>query len=395
MMNRNIKLGLAVVMLLVAVFSTFAVALSAGALNLGSTAANPTQKVKVETTGAIVGQRADATVVATSTAAAQQSQAPLPVLDARGAVKVAGPAVVTIVNTQATQSGRFRGGTLVASGSGVIIDRQGYIITNNHVVEGEQSLEVIFADGSKTTAQLVGTDSFADLAVLKVSVPVPAVAEFADSGALEPGQPVVAIGSPLGDYPNTVTVGVVSGLHRSIADSGSPALQDLVQTDAAINHGNSGGALVDLNGRIIGINVAVIRETGTSGDVAEGIGFAIPSNTARDVSNQIISKGSVSRPYIGISYQLITPQVATANNLARQNGLYVSSVEAGSPADKAGIKANSIITRFDGTEITSETSLPSLLMAHKVGDSVKLGVLAPGATNETEVTVVLGQRPGN
>jgi serine protease Do len=324
--------------------------------------------------------------------AAPQQQAG--VLDARSAVRVTGPAVVTVVNTlEAGGSARNRGFEPTARGSGVIIDRRGYIVTNYHVIEGQRSLEVIFSDGNKAPATLVGTDDLSDLAVIKVDVSVPAVAQFGDSEKLEIGQPVVAIGSALGDFRNTVTAGIISGLNRDLDALAEPGLRDLIQTDAAINHGNSGGPLIDLAGNVIGINVAVVRDAGMTGDVAEGLGFAIPSNTAKEVTSQLIKDGAVERPYVGISYQIITPRIAAYYDLPRDSGIYVSEVRAGSPADKAGIKPDSIITKFDGIELTEETSLLELLLKHKVGDSVKLMVLPEGETTEQEFTVVLGTRP--
>jgi 2-alkenal reductase len=322
-----------------------------------------------------------------------QSQPGQSVVDARTAVRRTGPAVVTVVNQLAGGSRSGPLGSPTASGSGVIVDASGYIVTNNHVVEGQQSLDVIFSDGKRVSAKLVGTDAFSDLAVVKVDTTVPAVAEFADSDTLEPGQPVVAIGSALGDFRNTVTAGVISALHRDLEDPTSPALRNLIQTDAAINHGNSGGPLLDIEGRIVGINVAVVRGAGLGSDVAEGLGFAIPSNTARSIVDQIKSKGAVERPYIGITFQPISPQIAAYYKLAREQGILVSEVVAGGPADKAGIKANTIITKFDGVELTSTTSLLEVLMKHKVGDSVKLTILAPGATDESEVTITLAARP--
>jgi len=204
---------------------------------------------------------------------------------------------------------------------------------------------------------------------------------------------VVAIGSALGDFRNTVTAGVVSALHRDLVGDGGTSMHDLIQTDAAINHGNSGGPLIDMDGRVVGINTAVVR-AGGSGDVAEGLGFAIPSNTVQTVTAQLVSKGSIARPYLGIAYLPITPQVAAYYNLPRQKGIIVTDVVDGSPASKAGIVANSIVTAFDGTELSNDNSLVVLLMKHKVGDSVKLHVVAPYGKSEQDVTVVLGARPG-
>jgi 2-alkenal reductase len=315
------------------------------------------------------------------------------VLDARIAARRTGSAVVTVVNYLDTnsQQGAF-GAIPQASGSGVIVDARGYIVTNNHVVANQRSLEVVFSDGKKATATLVGTDPFSDLAVLKVDAEVPAVASWGDSDTLEPGQPVVAIGSALGDYQNSVTAGVVSQVHRDIKDADSTALRDLIQTDAAINHGNSGGPLLDIEGNVIGINVAVVRNTGV-GDVAEGLGFAIPSNTARAVVDQIINNGTVSRPFIGITYQMINERLAGAENLARDHGILVSEVSPGTPADKAGITPGSIITKFEGVELNEDNTLMELLMERKVGDTVTLTVLEPGATDEKDVQITLAARP--
>jgi 2-alkenal reductase len=303
--------------------------------------------------------------------------------------------VVTIINSLDSGGQRnLPGISPSASGSGVVVDRRGYIVTNQHVIEGQGSLEVIFSDGTKAAAKLVGQDAFSDLAVVKVDVPVPAVAQFADSDALEPGQPVVAIGSALGDFRNTVTVGVISALHRDLDGPDSAALRNLIQTDAAINHGNSGGPLLQLDGRVIGINVAVVRGSLT-GSTAEGLGFAIPSNTAKQVVDQLINKGQVERPYIGISFQVLTPQIAALYDISRDKGVLVNEVVAGSPADKAGLRENTIITRFDGVELDQDHALLEILMKHKVGDTVLMSILLPGETTEREVTITLATRPSD
>lgn len=204
----------------------------------------------------------------------------------------AGPAVVTILNTlqpRSRRSGRGfgpGGGANLAEGSGIIIDRQGHIVTNAHVVDGAQRLDVIFADGTEVSAKLVGADSSSDVAVLQVSGDVPGVLSFGDSNALQLGETVVAIGSPLGNYRGSVTAGVVSGLNRTVDGTGESGL---IQTDAAINHGNSGGPLLNLAGQVIGINTLVVQNT-DSGDLAEGLGFAIPSNTVSAVVSRLISQ---------------------------------------------------------------------------------------------------------
>jgi S1-C subfamily serine protease len=256
----------------------------AGLLDPQLTAAPATSSAQVETTAA------SSAAVATPQASTQ-AQTSIGVLDATSAVSKAGPAVVTIVNTQSVTTGRGRFPVQATGiGSGVIVDSRGYIVTNYHVVEGQQSLEVIFSDGSKASARLVGSNAAADIAVVKVDIAVPAVAEFGNSDTLEPGQPVVAIGSALGDFRNTVTAGVVSALHRNLDDTVQTDLGDLIQTDAAINEGNSGGPLIDLNGQVVGINVAVVRSTGYQGSTAEGLGFAIPANTARQIAQNLISQ---------------------------------------------------------------------------------------------------------
>jgi serine protease Do len=210
------------------------------------------------------------------------------------AVKKTEPGVVTIVNTLQSRSGRgFRpfgpgSGSNIAEGSGVIIDQQGHIVTNAHVVQGASQLDVIFSDGTETGATLLGADAANDIAVLQVSGNVPGVVPFGDSSALQLGETVIAIGSPLGSYRGSVTVGVVSGLDRSVQDSGQSGL---IQTDAAINHGNSGGPLLNLTGQIIGINTLVVQ-TSDSGEITERLGFAIPSNTVSSVVNRIIGRGT-------------------------------------------------------------------------------------------------------
>jgi 2-alkenal reductase len=328
------------------------------------------------------------------------------------AVKQVSPAVVTVINTlkpdaqqnelqqnpfpfpqpQQPQQRQPR-----ASGSGVIISNDGYVVTNNHVVENAQSLAVIFADGSRHEATLVGTDPLVDLAVLRVKDAVPGIAALGDSTILQPGETVIAIGSPLGDFKNSVTVGVVSALNRSVPGSGQ---EGLIQTDAAINHGNSGGPLVNLRGEVIGINTLVVRGNGFTGDQAEGLGFAVPSKAVKSVSDQLIATGKVVHPYLGIYYTPIDAESAAQENLPVQNGALIGApaqgrpaVEPGTPADKAGLKDGDIITAVDGQKLGSDTTLRSILMDHKPGDIIKLDVLRDGKTLTFDVT--LASRPEN
>jgi 2-alkenal reductase len=300
------------------------------------------------------------------------------------------PAVVTVINTQQPQQVMGFWGLRViqpkSSGSGVVISKDGYILTNNHVVENQQSLEVVFADGSKAPARLIGADQYADTAVIKVDVPVPAVAEFGDSSALQPGETVIAIGSALGDFKNTVTVGVVSATGRSLDTGNGYSLEGLIQTDAAINHGNSGGPLVNVLGQVVAINTAIVRGDATTGDVAEGLGFAIPSKTVKSVADQIIQKGYVARPYLGVRYQTITPEIAGANGLPMDWGIYVKGVESGSPAEQAGLQQGDIITQIGQDQIGADLSYTNALLHHQPGERATLTVWRNGKTLSLGVT---------
>ncbi len=301
------------------------------------------------------------------------------------AVRKAKPAVVTVISQLQTRRSVLGSNTPSASGSGVIIDDKGYVITNNHVIEGSRNLTIIFADGTKVDATLVGADSATDLAVLKVNGKIPAVAQLGDSSTLEPGQVAIAIGSPLGDFRGTVTVGVVSALNRRVGSQ-----QGLIQTDAAINNGNSGGPLINSLGQVIGINTLVVRSTG-EGNVAEGLGFAIPANLVRDVVAQLISKGRIERPYIGITYQEVDPQIAAAMNLGTNQGALVTQVEVGGPASKVGLQEGDVILSLDSQKIDTDHSLQSVLFTHKVGDVVTLTVLRDG--KQIQIKLTLGLRP--
>lgn len=309
-------------------------------------------------------------------------------------VQKAGPAVVTVVNQMAPTRTGFGGiSQPEALGSGVIIDKDGDIVTNNHVIQGSNSLQVIFSDGRKVNAKLVGRDSISDLAVLKVNTDVPAVAEFGDSTKLEPGEQVVTIGSALGNFRNTVTHGIVSGLDRTLSDSSGPGLSGLIQTDAPINHGNSGGPLLNLQGEVIGINTAVVRSTGMGGDVAEGLGFAIPSETVKQITQQLITNGTVPRPYLGVSYAELSPQVASYYGIGADQGALINSVEPGSPADKAGLKPGDVITAIDNQKLDEEHSLAGTLLEYKIGDAVKLTVTRNGSS--VTLTASLDSRPAD
>jgi serine protease Do len=300
-----------------------------------------------------------------------------------------GPAVVTVVGIIPGQSGFFgSSGDQTVSGSGVFISDQGYILTNNHVVEGTTSLTITLSDGTQENATIVGTDQYSDVAVLKTDGKVPAVATLGNSDLLQPGETVIAIGSPLGDFKNTVTVGVVSATGRSIDSGQGYQIENLIQTDAAINQGNSGGPLVDLAGEVVGINTLIVRNTGT-GSVAEGLGFAIPTNIVQAIVNQILQKGYVARPYLGITYQPITPDIAQAYRLPAQWGVYITDVTANSPASQAGLRQGDIITSIGDIILDGTHQYLNVLLTYNPGDTVTLGVVRNGKTINVDVT--LGQ----
>ncbi len=298
------------------------------------------------------------------------------------AIRKVKPAVVTVINTMLPRR-TFFGGSFspTASGSGVIIDSKGYIVTNNHVVEGARTLQVIYADGSKANATLVGADAVLDIAVIKVDGQVPAAAQFGDSNALEPGQVAIAIGSPLGDFRGTVTVGVVSALNRTVSRQ-----YGLIQTDAAINSGNSGGPLVNAMGQVIGINTLVVRSS-NSGNIAEGLGFAIPSNQVSVIANQLIANGKVEHPYLGVSAQDLTPQIARTLNLGTQEGAVITLVDPTSPAGQAGLQEEDVITAINGQKINQEYPLIRALLSHKPGETISLTILRDGKTMQLKLTL--------
>jgi S1-C subfamily serine protease len=310
------------------------------------------------------------------------------IIEAAAEVK---PAVVTVINTLPPQRGFF--GQITepqASGSGVIIDQEGYIVTNNHVVENSRSLDVIFADDTKVAASLVGADVFSDLAVIRVEGEVPAVSELGNSTILQPGQPVIAIGSPLGDFKGTVIVGVVSALDRRLELGEGLTMEGLIQTDAAINQGNSGGPLVNALGQVIGINTAIVRGGGYGSAVAEGLGFAIPSNTVKEVTEQLIQYGHVRRPYLGVQWVDITPRIASAYNLPVEFGAYVQYVEPRSPADIGGLRPGDIITAIEDQVIDEQDFLVNILMRFDPGEEVQIIVIREG--RDATLTVTLGTR---
>ncbi len=265
-------------------------------------------------------------------------------------------------------------------GSGVIVSNDGYILTNNHVVEGVETVKVELPDDRTFTAKVVGTDPATDLAVVKIDAKSLPTLEFGDSDAVKVGDAVLALGNPLG-VGETVTSGIISAKGRQT--SGGDAYQDFLQTDAAINHGNSGGALVNAGGQLIGINSQIL----TPGDGNIGLGFAIPSNMAKHVMDQLISTGTVRRAKLGITVQHITPDLATSLGLASTRGALVSGVDAGSPAANAGLKQGDVITSYNGKPMADNNQLRNSVAATAPGSRVELEVLRNGRTEKLQATV--------
>ncbi len=344
--------------------------------------------------------QASTTATATATAGATGAATTGPAADSGSIADVVqrvGPAVVTVINKQALPGGLFGGGgetEPAGTGTGFIIDDQGHVVTNNHVVEGSQELQVIFADGKEASAKLLGADQFADLAVIKIAGPVPGTLTFGDSDRLRPGDRVIAIGSALGDFTNTVTDGIVSALNRSLQTPEGYNMEGMIQHDAPINPGNSGGPLLNLRGEVVGVNTAVVRQA-EPGVTAEGLGFAIPSKTVSAIVQQLITKGKVERPYIGIEYEPVTPGSARASDLPVDHGVLVQKVQPGSPAEAAGIEPNDVITKLNGQTIDSDHPLVNQLFTLKSGDQVEVELYRARTKQTLTLKVTLGSRPDN
>ena len=262
------------------------------------------------------------------------------------------------VTTQAPADGPMGSGTAQAQGSGFVYDSSGHVITNAHVVDGAESAKVRFADGKTYDATVVGVDASTDLAVLKVEAPSSALhpLELADSSQAAVGDVVVAIGSPFG-LENSVTTGIVSALGRSMKAPNGYTITGSIQTDAAINHGNSGGPLLDLDGKVVGVNAQIESESGGN----DGVGFAIPSSTVRSIVTQILEDGSVQHAYLGVSV------TAAADGTA---GAQLAEVRSGTPAAEAGLQAGDVLTAVDGDAVSSAAALQSAIDARKPGDRV-------------------------
>lgn len=300
------------------------------------------------------------------------------------------PSVVSISTNVENSRGQAVG---QGAGTGIIVSKDGYVMTNNHVIDGASTVSITTSAGDiYENVKVIGSDPLNDVAFLKVSgVNNLAAAELGDSSTLKIGQSVVAIGNSLGEYNNTVTSGIVSGLNRPVtASSGdgnsTESLTGLIQTDAAINPGNSGGPLVNSAGQVIGINTAVASD-------AQGIGFAIPVNATKGVLASVIENGKVERAYIGVRYVDITPALAKEKNLPVKQGALVSgdnsteAVVAGGPADKASIKDGDIITKINDSVVGEEGSITTIIGQYKPGDTVQVTYLRDGKEQTTKLTL--------
>ncbi len=296
-------------------------------------------------------------------------------------VDEAQPSVVSIWTETTTYDFFLRAVPQEGAGTGVIFDAEGYVMTNNHVVEGAESISVTLVDGRTFDATLVGNDSSTDLAVIKIEGTDLPVARLGDSSKLKVGEWVIAIGNALALKGGpTVTEGIVSCIGRSIQESNGTVLYDLIQTSAAINAGNSGGPLINLAGEVMGINTAVASQ-------AEGIGFAISINSAKSVISDLKSYGKVIRPWLGVSVYTVTPSFASQYGLSVTEGVLVTKVSGGSPAEKAGLRSGDVIVRLDGEKVTTAEEAIQAIGAHKIGDQISITYVRNEAENTVSATL--------
>ncbi len=317
----------------------------------------------------------------------------------------ASPSVVNVISSVMTRDFFLNPTPREGSGSGSIIDAQGHILTNNHVIRDAQKLEVTLADGSKWPAKLVGTDPDNDLAVIKIEAPADKLKPLprGDSQKLQVGQKVLAIGNPFG-LGLTLTTGIISSLGRNIRSEVGNMIEDLIQTDASINPGNSGGPLLNSEGEMIGINTAIISPTGAS----IGIGFAIPVNTAKRIIPQLIAKGYVTYPWAGASVQPLFPELAKVLKLKVERGAMITEVTPGSPAEKAGLKGGNrqmqagnivftvggdVITQVDQYEVKNADDLIKHIRERKPGEVVTLKILRDEQFKDVRITLQERPRP--
>ena len=290
--------------------------------------------------------------------------------------KNASPGVVDITVTGVSSG--FGGGNSSAEGSGFVIDKNGDIITNAHVVAGASSIKVRFQNGKTATATVVGTDNSTDIAVIKVDAEASLLhpLTLGNSAGVQVGAEVAAIGSPFG-LPGSLTSGIISAINRTITAPNQYSISGAIQTDAAINHGNSGGPLLDASGDVIGVNAQIESDSGGN----DGVGFAIPINAAKSVANTLISGGKVQHAYLGIK----------VGDATSGDGAQITSVVSGTPADKAGLKAGDVITAVDADAVSSADALTANLSTRKPGNKVTLSVTRSGKM--VKIAVTLGTRP--
>lgn len=300
------------------------------------------------------------------------------------AVEKAASATVSVSTARGPYGPHFGPFPRRGIGSGIVLDGQGHVLTTQHVVDGVDKVIVAFPDGRVLSGTVVGGDVETDVAVVRVTGKDFPTADFADSDALKVGQPVLAIGNPLG-LPGgpTVTSGVISSLRRNLARGPGDGVR-VIQTDAAVNPGNSGGPLIDLQGRVVAINSATIP-------YAEGIGFSIPINAARDVASQIIEHGRVQRPWLGIAGYDVDRRIAAYYGLTARYGVFLAEVNSGSPAEGAGLQVGDVLTSLGGRPLTGLADLIELLRERRIGESIDAEVERRGRT--VRVSVTLGARP--
>jgi len=363
--------------------------------------------------GAALGTGGDTETVVTTVAAAEMTtETPQATLQASetGAKPVqqiyeeTGPGVVQVTTSGVDSTNPYFGPQATSSlGSGFVVDRDGYIVTNYHVIEDAQEIEVNFSGDDRVPAKIVGSDPSTDLAVLKIDAQSRALTPLplGNSDDVHVGDAVVAIGNPFG-LERSVTAGIVSALQRDLTAPNGYTIDKVIQTDAPINQGNSGGPLLNARGQVIGVNSQISSETG--GNV--GIGFAVPVNTVKEVVSQIKASGKVEHAYLGVQMQEITPELAETVNVPVDEGVMVVGVVEGSPADEAGLQGGEqqvivggrsyvlggdIVTRADGQPVTSPDDLRSMIMEKSPGDSITLDIQRGQSTRTVNVT--LGQQP--
>lgn len=328
-----------------------------------------------------------------ATTSSAQTESATPPSNARNtpivqAAKKVGPSVVGITNKAVTRDWFNRQVEVdQGTGSGVIFRKDGYIVTNNHVVKGAKDITVALADGRTLQAKLVGTDPYTDLAVIKVDADDLPAADFGNSDDIMVGEPAIAIGNPMGlEFQGSVTAGVISALNRTL-NIGDNRVK-LLQTDAAINPGNSGGALVNADGQVIGINSAKLAATGV-----EGMGFAIPINTAKPIIDELMEKGHVDYPYIGVGVLDKQTAAQAGYKLNIDAGIIVMQVDPDSPAASVGIQQKDIILKADGKDVNTTSDLLTAISAHKIGDTITLTISRNGQT--ADVNITLAQMPSD